>query len=92
MERCERLYEKISLSFPRYKLYKIIGEEDDKKNSEDHCEKYSYYFYRYVIRRNIFDIDKEVLKNRGMHIIFSFISNNSRKEKNNYKNAGKLES
>ena len=24
-----------------------------------------------------------------MHIIFSFISNNSRKEKNNYKNAGK---
>ena len=86
---CEELYEKISLSFPRYKLYKIIGEEDEKKIPKTIAKNTVIISTDMSGRRHKFDIDKEVLKNGGMHIIFSFISNNSRKEEKNYKNAGK---
>ena len=87
---CEELYEKISLSFPKYKLYKIIGEEGEKKIPKTVGKNTVIISTDMSGRRHKFDIDKEVLKNGGMHIIFSFISNNSRKEEKNYKNIGKV--
>ena len=86
---CEELYEKISLNFPKYKLYKITGEEGEKKIPKTVGKNTVIISTDMSGRRYKFDIDKEVLKNGGMHIIFSFISNNSRKEEKNYKNAGK---
>ena len=87
---CEELYEKISLNFPKYKLFKIIGDEEEKNIIPQIVGKNTVIISTDMSGRGTkFDIDKEVLKNGGMHIIFSFISNNSRKEEKNYKNAGK---
>ena len=87
---CEELYEKISLNFPKYKLFKIIGDEGEKNIIPQTVGKNTVIISTDMSGRGSkFDIDKEVLKNGGMHIIFSFISNNSRKEEKNYKNAGK---
>ena len=87
---CEEIYEKISLNFPNYKLYKIIGEEGERNTLPKSLSKNTVIISTDMSGRgNKFDIDKEVLKNGGMHIIFTFISVNSRKEEKNYKNAGK---
>ena len=87
---CEEIYDKISLNFPNYKLFKIIGEEGEKNALPQTIGKNTIILSTDMSGRGSkFDIDKEVLKNGGMHIIFSFISNNSRKEEKNYKNAGK---
>ena len=87
---CEELFEKISNNFPHFKLYKIIGEEEEKNTLPKKLVKNTVIVSTDMSGRGArFEIDDEVLKNGGMHIIFSFISPNRRKEEKNYKYAGK---
>ena len=87
---CEELFEKIRNQFPNFKLYKIIGEEGEQKALPRKLEKNTVIISTDMSGRGIkFEIADDVLKKGGMHIIFSFISNNRRKEEKNYKYAGK---
>ena len=90
VEHCEEIYEKIRINFPNYKLFKIIGEDNEKNIIPKKLEQKTVIISTDMSGRGIdFKIGESILKNGGLHIIFSFISTNSRIEEKNFKKAGK---
>ena len=87
---CEEIYDKIKINFPNYKLIKIIGKDNEINLIQKQIEPKTVIISTDVSGRGIeFKIDDKILRNGGLHIIFSFISGNSRTEEKNYKKAGK---
>ena len=90
VEFCEEIHEKIRINFPNFKLIKIIGEENEKTLIPKKLDQKTVIISTDMSGRGIdFKIGESILKNGGLHIIFSFISNNSRLEEKNYKYAGR---
>ena len=90
IEYCEEIYEKIRKNFPKFKLIKIIGEDNEKNLIPEKLSPKTVIISTDISGRGLsFKVGDEVLKNGGLHIIFSFITSNSRNEEKNYKNIGK---
>ena len=90
VEYCQEIYEKIRINFPNFKLIKIIGEDNEINLIPKQLEPKTVIISTDVSGRGIeFKVGDKILKNGGLHIIFSFISANSRIEEKNYKKAGK---
>ena len=90
VEYCEEIYEKIRINFPNFKLIKIIGEDNEINLIPKQIEPKTVIISTDVSGRGIeFKVGDKILKNGGLHIIFSFISPNSRVEEKNYKKKGK---
>ena len=89
VEHCEEIYDKIKIKFPKYKLIKIIGEKIEKNLSNTLLEQNTVVLSTDISGNGInFNISESILKNGGMHIIFSFLLSNSRKEEKNFKKIG----
>ena len=90
VEYCEEIYEKIGINFPNFNLIKIIGDDNEKSLISKNINQKTVIISTDMSGEGYdFIICESILKNGGLHIIFSFIPGNSRMEEKNYKNAGK---
>ena len=90
VEYCEEIHEIIRINFPNFKLFKIIGEDNEINIIPKIIEPKTVIISTDMSGRGIdFNLGDSILKNGGLHIIFSFITSNSRNEEKNYKKAGK---
>ena len=89
VEYCEEIYDKTKKRFSNFKLIKIIGEENEKDLINTQIEKNTVIISTDISGKGIdFKMSESILKNGGLHIIFSFIPSNSRIEEKNYKIIG----
>ena len=84
------IYEEININFTNLNLIKIIGEDNEDKKIPSALKPKTVIISTNISGRGTdLKLEEEVLKNGGLHVIITFIPNNSRVEEQNYGRAGR---
>ena len=84
------IYEEIKINYPNLNLIKIIGEDNEDKKIPSALKPKTVIISTNISGRGTdLKLEEEVLKNGGLHVIITFIPNNSRVEEQNYGRAGR---
>ena len=90
IDSVNNIYNEINNKYPYLNLIKIIGEDNEEKLIPSKMKPKTVIISTNISGRGTdIKLGDEVLKNGGLHVIITFIPNNSRVEEQNYGRAGR---
>ena len=86
----QEIYEELNINCHNLRLITIIGEDNEEKKIPKEMSPKTVIISTNISGRGTdIKLDDEVLRNGGLHVIISFVPNNSRVEEQNYGRAGR---